>query len=121
MIPSGLTSTSSGSSGCRSTAAASAENGCADSPWYDRVQSTYPGPSCGERDEASAEGVSRSEAGASLRPVLEMSWIGGGVGLVGVEVVADDLRVAVVVPGILEGEGAGGEGFGAVVPLWRGV
>lgn len=62
MIPSGLHSTSSKGMGARRTSAASLEKGCADSPWKDRVQSTWRCPS------------SRM-MGSSARPD-ERSWIG---------------------------------------------
>lgn len=63
----GLTSTSSGSSGARSTSAASFLKGSTDNPWKDFDQSTLssaPGPSF------------RTNSGESLRPVF---WIFSGL------------------------------------------
>lgn len=62
MIPSGLISTSSIATGSSSISAASLANGSADSPWNERVQSTWRMPS------------SRIKGSSESPPVK--SWIG---------------------------------------------
>ncbi len=57
MIPSGLTSTSSNGIGAIKVSAASFENGCADNPWKERVQSTCLLPSSRMRGSSSIPDV----------------------------------------------------------------
>lgn len=59
-IPSGLTSTSSASTGASSVSACSEEKGTLPKPWYERVQSCAATPSI--------------SAGASLRPSVSERW-----------------------------------------------
>lgn len=69
-MPSGLISTSSGSTSARRISATSLGNGAAESPWKERVQSIF------------FSGGESGERGASARPVLEMLlvvwWVGVG-------------------------------------------
>jgi hypothetical protein len=69
-IPSGLISTSSGSTSASRISATSLGNGAAESPWKERVQSIF------------SWGGESGESGASARPVLEMLvvvwWAGVG-------------------------------------------
>lgn len=69
-MPSGLISTSSGSTSARRISATSLGNGAAESPWKERVQSIF------------SSGGESGERGASARPVLEMLlvvwWVGVG-------------------------------------------